>query len=1066
MIMKRSIIHNLIIAFTAIAALCFSSVAVAGECVVTESSDGTGEGTTRWAVAQAVGGGCVDDDVRYRNRYQPFFPSATRFHVVRWTGSMDVYVSDAITVGGSSDGDPVVLVADDGAAVRLRGDGNDASVGVEITGSQVIVDHVSIQSFAGVGVRVQGDDNLIIRSQVLSNAEDGVQVTGERNHIVDSEIASNGLNGIVVGRSTSSSTCGSGIIPDEGRRTALYAVSVRDNGSHVLGTDCTASTDAASAVCSMIRLEVERCREAVSGTAPCDEPTGGAGDASCSRFWQEHARCAALIADAGVGSDASSDEIVEALYRSRPGTNGGFGVLVNAPDVTFGGWQPGEGTSVLYGVPEPLNTGGYAGNIRNNRSYGVLVNAMTPAWLCRDIVAEPDLNNVIRAEIAETTFEGNGRDAGIGFDNAIYISGPHPPRIAHVAAVGDERTSEYVVTGSVRASDGAQGPWTASKLNPLAVRVEVYLAAADGNEGIFYLAAQEGVEAGTGNFAVHIPNPLTVGGSDVAAPSFVVTYVDTEYGATAPFSQASSTAVQGDSDGDGLADAEEDIDGDGIVGPGESDPANPDTDGDGLTDGEERRQTGRIAALIASGMVFENVGVLDPANPDSDGDCLPDGLEVGITEDAAQLLLLQMRHRPHYVLSPSCKALLAAHSVVELNNVIAYDPEAPAAFANIAMMYDEDGATLTDPTSRDTDRDGIKDGEEDWNFSGKRDGAVEQQAELSKAYSYSNPTGGTVLDTCKGFQDGWLETDPINPDSDGDGLKDGDEGAVDNDEEVLGKNESSPLKCDTDDDGVPDGMEKRVGTLVNWCDSDDDGLADGIELGIIHPVSRVPNCAGLQADGTNMRLPTSLDPMNPDSDGDGLEDGVEDINNNGWVDGSESDPSVQDTDGDGVFDGVEATGDFDGDGLPDFDMRLITNGKGCSPPASMADLDCDDIPNARDEDSDNDGTPDAVEGGWIDNDGNGIPDMYDAGAVGAVAGGGGGGIPSVGVSGGDDDDEAAAPSVPDWALDIGGGGACSLVHMPRGSVPVSVIAFLLIPISAVSCVRCLRYRRHAPRGLI
>lgn len=42
-----------------------------------------------------------------------------------------------------------------------------------------------------------------------------------------------------------------------------------------------------------------------------------------------------------------------------------------------------------------------------------------------------------------------------------------------------------------------------------------------------------------------------------------------------------------DSDADGLSDAEEDVDGDGVVDEGESDPADPDSDADGLLDGED-----------------------------------------------------------------------------------------------------------------------------------------------------------------------------------------------------------------------------------------------------------------------------------------------------------------------------------------------------------------------------------------------------------------------------------------------------------------------------------------------
>lgn len=65
----------------------------------------------------------------------------------------------------------------------------------------------------------------------------------------------------------------------------------------------------------------------------------------------------------------------------------------------------------------------------------------------------------------------------------------------------------------------------------------------------------------------------------------------------------------GDQDEDGLLDGEEDLNGDGVVDPEETDPTNPDTDGDGINDGVER-QAG-----------------YDPTRADSDGDGLPDGIE-------------------------------------------------------------------------------------------------------------------------------------------------------------------------------------------------------------------------------------------------------------------------------------------------------------------------------------------------------------------------------------------------------------------------------------------------------
>lgn len=190
-------------------------------------------------------------------------------------------------------------------------------------------------------------------------------------------------------------------------------------------------------------------------------------------------------------------------------------------------------------------------------------------------------------------------------------------------------------------------------------------------------------------------------------------------------------------------------------------------------------------------------------------------------------------------------------------------------------------------------------------------------------------------------------------------------------------------KPDADCDGAPDDAEGRRGTDPNACDSDGDGLSDGVEMGYIQP-KLLKACHGLQPAGTNFARPGTLDPLDADSDGDGLKDGEEDrdggdaAGGNGWLDPDESDPTLADTDGDGVSDYIEATGDFDGDGLPDFDRRLVNSGPKCDPPAEISDLDCDEVPNARDLDSDGDACPDAQEGGWLDANGDAVPDIYDA----------------------------------------------------------------------------------------
>ena len=143
-----------------------------------------------------------------------------------------------------------------------------------------------------------------------------------------------------------------------------------------------------------------------------------------------------------------------------------------------------------------------------------------------------------------------------------------------------------------------------------------------------------------------------------------------------------------------------------------------------------------------------------------------------------------------------------------------------------------------------------------------------------------------------------LGTDPNNPDTDGDGLQDGAE---------VNTFHTDPRDADTDDGGVSDGLEVGAGT--NPLDGSDDttpaGDADGDGL----------NATEEQQAGT--------DPNNPDTDGDGLQDGAE-------VRVHHTDPTKADTDNGGVPDGVEvgrgsdpnnpaddlpAIGDADGDGL-------------------------------------------------------------------------------------------------------------------------------------------------------
>ena len=96
-----------------------------------------------------------------------------------------------------------------------------------------------------------------------------------------------------------------------------------------------------------------------------------------------------------------------------------------------------------------------------------------------------------------------------------------------------------------------------------------------------------------------------------------------------------------------------------------------------------------------------------------------------------------------------------------------------------------------------------------------------------------------------------LGTDPNDPDTDADGLYDGEEDANHNGiyEPELG--ETDPLRFDTDLDGLSDGDEVEIGSDPLNNDTDLDGLSDGYEVWI------------------------GSDPLNPDTDGDSIADGYE-----------------------------------------------------------------------------------------------------------------------------------------------------------------------------------------------
>ena len=145
---------------------------------------------------------------------------------------------------------------------------------------------------------------------------------------------------------------------------------------------------------------------------------------------------------------------------------------------------------------------------------------------------------------------------------------------------------------------------------------------------------------------------------------------------------------------------------------------------------------------------------------------------------------------------------------------------------------------------------------------------------------------------------------------------------------------------DLDGDGMINSVEGRWGLNPRAADTDGDGVDDNVE------VDDPDNPRDLDGDGL-------IDAMDPDGDG----DGVDDVGDNCR---EVANPDQADTDGDGDGDACDAPpADGDGDGVPD-------------------DADnCPDDANADQADTDGNGVGDACDAEPDDTDGDGVPDFRD-----------------------------------------------------------------------------------------
>ena len=169
-----------------------------------------------------------------------------------------------------------------------------------------------------------------------------------------------------------------------------------------------------------------------------------------------------------------------------------------------------------------------------------------------------------------------------------------------------------------------------------------------------------------------------------------------------------------------------------------------------------------------------------------------------------------------------------------------------------------------------------------WVFIGGGDIFPSVKATLDEFAVFAKALSGTEIAALAGG----LSAAALAADTDGDGMTD-----IWETGNGLNPNDASDAAKDADNDGLTNLAEYQRGTDPNNPDSDGDGLKDGVETG-----------TGVWVSATS----TGTNPLSADTDGDGLVDGVE-TNTGKFVSASDtgSNPNLKDTDGDKVPDGTE-----------------------------------------------------------------------------------------------------------------------------------------------------------------
>ncbi|MBO0614634.1 hypothetical protein [Thiothrix fructosivorans] len=343
-----------------------------------------------------------------------------------------------------------------------------------------------------------------------------------------------------------------------------------------------------------------------------------------------------------------------------------------------------------------------------------------------------------------------------------------------------------------------------------------------------------------------------------------------------------------DTDKDSKIDAKEssilDADSDGVMDEFDANDASPDndSDNDGLTNAQEK--------ILGT----------DPMKADTDNDGESDSVEIGTDVNAPKNTDTTGKN----------DALESDDLDSDLDGVVdeldADDTSADNDSDSDGLSNAQEKAIGTDPLKADTDNDGESD-----------------SVEVSTTPANPLNTDGT------GKNDA-LESDDLDADSDGvvDEL-DADDASTDN---------------DSDNDGLTNAQEKTLGTNPLQADTDGDGENDMAEI------SNVTNPLNTDGDSKNDVVESSI----LDADSDGVMD---------EFDANDADPN-NDSDNDGLTNAQEKT-------LGTNPLKADTDGDGEADMAEIGNV-------ATPLDTDNDGKNDAVESSILDADNDGVANEFDA----------------------------------------------------------------------------------------